>query len=68
MHLAVTERTLLEEGAASTLRTLEARAVSLGLELVAEGVETPQQLEPVVAVGCSRVQGFLLGRPEPLPD
>lgn len=33
------------------------------IELVAEGVETPEHLERVRAVGCHRAQGWLLGRP-----
>ncbi|WP_370325074.1 EAL domain-containing protein [Euzebya sp.] len=41
--------------------TSMARALDLGV--VAEGVETAAQLETVAALGCDRVQGFLLGRP-----
>jgi len=32
---------------------------------VAEGVETPEQLELLERLGCARAQGFLLGAPEP---
>ncbi len=35
----------------------------LGLEVVAEGVETQQQLEALRHQGCDVVQGYLLGRP-----
>jgi diguanylate cyclase (GGDEF)-like protein/PAS domain S-box-containing protein len=38
----------------------------LGLPLVAEGVETPGQLEALRALGCRYGQGFHLGRPGPL--
>ena len=38
----------------------------LGLEVVAEGVETDQQLELLKGYHCDYVQGFLLGRPMPL--
>lgn len=35
----------------------------LKLEVVAEGVETEQQLSCLYAAGCRTVQGYLLGRP-----
>ena len=38
---------------------------ALGLDVVAEGVERPAQLELVRALGCDTAQGFLLGRPAP---
>ena len=38
---------------------------SLGMEVVAEGVETASQLERVREAGCQFVQGYLLGRPMP---
>jgi diguanylate cyclase (GGDEF)-like protein len=41
-------------------------ASSMGIETVAEGVETPEQYQRVVAAGCDHVQGFLFGRPMPL--
>ncbi|MBX3524624.1 MAG: EAL domain-containing protein [Rhodoblastus sp.] len=36
---------------------------SLGLEVVAEGVETSKHLQGLRDVGCEIVQGYLLGRP-----
>ena len=38
----------------------------LGLEVLAEGVETPVQLDMLRALGCETVQGYLLGRPVPV--
>ncbi|MBO9882803.1 EAL domain-containing protein [Xanthomonas sp. D-109] len=38
----------------------------LGLDVVAEGVETEAQLRWLRAHGCGGVQGYLLGRPAPL--
>ncbi|WP_312487560.1 EAL domain-containing protein [Sphingomonas sp.] len=36
---------------------------SLNIPIVAEGVETEQQLAALQALGCEQVQGFLIGRP-----
>jgi diguanylate cyclase (GGDEF)-like protein/PAS domain S-box-containing protein len=38
---------------------------SLGLLVVAEGVETPLQLARLREVGCDRGQGYVFGRPRP---
>ena len=38
-------------------------AHSLGMQVVAEGVETQEQLNILAAQGCDLVQGFLLGKP-----
>jgi diguanylate cyclase (GGDEF)-like protein len=35
----------------------------LRMRIVAEGVETPEQLQVLRALGCDRIQGYLLGRP-----
>ena len=38
---------------------------TLGLRVVAEGVEEEDQLTALIAMGCRYVQGYHLGRPEP---
>ncbi len=39
---------------------------TLGLEVVAEGVEDAEQLAELVALGCPLLQGFHCGRPAPV--
>lgn len=43
-------------------------ARSLGLRLVAEGVETRAQLDFLRRRGCDEFQGFLYSEPVPLAD
>jgi diguanylate cyclase (GGDEF)-like protein/PAS domain S-box-containing protein len=43
-------------------------AGALGMETVAEGVETPAQRAFLIERGCTLAQGFLLGRPAPARD
>ncbi|MDI3490591.1 MAG: hypothetical protein PWP11_1868 [Thauera sp.] len=40
----------------------------LGMGVVAEGVETPEQAERLRALGCKEVQGYLYARPMPLDE
>ncbi len=51
---------------ASICRALLSLGHSMGLTIIAEGVETPGQLDWLAAHGCDQVQGYLLGRPAPL--
>jgi len=50
------------------IETIITMAQGLGLEVIAEGVETIEQLEFLRARGCDHVQGFLFSRPVPLPQ
>lgn len=54
--------------AVSIARTIVALARGLGLETIAEGVETEAQAATLKALGVDVGQGFLFGRPLPAAD
>ncbi len=41
---------------------------ALGLDVLAEGVETPAHLKALAAAGCHKFQGYLFSRPVPAED
>ena len=47
------------------VKAIIAMAHSLRLKVVAEGVETQEQLDFLCDHGCDAIQGFLVGRPMP---
>ena len=52
--------------AREVFRAVVSMGHSLGMQVVAEGIEGRDQLAIVRASGCDRAQGFLLGTPRPL--
>jgi diguanylate cyclase (GGDEF)-like protein/PAS domain S-box-containing protein len=55
-----------DPAAAAMVAAIIAMAAALGCSVVAEGVETTEQLAMLAALGCDEVQGYLLGRPASL--
>lgn len=53
------------ESAMMMVKTILQLARNLGLGLIAEGIETEEQLAALVSLGCERGQGFHLGLPQP---
>ncbi|PKO37528.1 MAG: diguanylate cyclase [Betaproteobacteria bacterium HGW-Betaproteobacteria-6] len=43
-------------------------AHKLGLEVVAEGVETEAQLKFLLSIGCEKIQGYLISKPLPAEE
>jgi diguanylate cyclase (GGDEF)-like protein/PAS domain S-box-containing protein len=62
-------RKIAEDGdAAAIVRSLIVLAHNLGLEVIAEGVETQAQAEFLRREACEEAQGFLYGKPMPAAD
>ena len=55
-------------GSAAVVRAVVAMADSLGLEVIAEGIETPAQRKVLMALGCKKGQGFLFGPGRPAAE
>ncbi|HVT99597.1 MAG TPA: bifunctional diguanylate cyclase/phosphodiesterase, partial [Acidobacteriaceae bacterium] len=53
---------------AAIITAIVALGRALGLKIVAEGVETREQQEFLKRLGCTSLQGFLLGRPMPADE
>ena len=56
------------EPADRVIQAIVSMARGIGLEIVAEGIETEPQRSRVIELGCDRLQGFLLGRPVPAAE
>ncbi|MCK9861889.1 EAL domain-containing protein [Paenibacillus sp. ATY16] len=59
------KRSASHDGYLGTLRSLSALADQLGASLLAEGVETKQDLARAIQAGVRYVQGFLFAKAEP---
>jgi EAL domain-containing protein (putative c-di-GMP-specific phosphodiesterase class I) len=54
--------------ALAVVKAVVSLAHALGLEVVAEGVETEHQRDVLVQLQCEQLQGFLFARPMPAAD
>jgi diguanylate cyclase len=58
-------RITLDRKSAAITRSIVALGAELGIDVIAEGVETEEQLQMLIDLDCPRAQGYLLGRPMP---
>jgi EAL domain-containing protein (putative c-di-GMP-specific phosphodiesterase class I) len=54
-----------DKDSAVIVRATVALAHELDMKVIAEGVETAEQLDMLLAIGCVNMQGYLIGRPMP---
>jgi len=57
-----------DQNDAAIVQTIIAMANTLGLSIIAEGVETEEQYEFLLSRGCLTYQGYLFGKPVPLDE
>ncbi|HWJ99363.1 MAG TPA: EAL domain-containing protein [Xanthobacteraceae bacterium] len=57
-----------KEDAVAIVQTIVQLGTSLGMKVIAEGVETREQFEILKKEGCTEVQGFLFSRPKPIGE
>jgi diguanylate cyclase (GGDEF)-like protein/PAS domain S-box-containing protein len=58
-------REIVDSETPPTVQAIVALGRGLGMNVIAEGVETPEQLRVLRRIGCDEGQGYLLGRPAP---
>ncbi|GLY31801.1 EAL domain-containing protein [Kineosporia sp. NBRC 101731] len=57
-----------DPGAQALVQLMVTAAHAFHLDVVAEGVETQEQLDRLAGIGCELAQGYYLGRPKPARD
>jgi EAL domain-containing protein (putative c-di-GMP-specific phosphodiesterase class I)/ActR/RegA family two-component response regulator len=57
VHTQPTKQTLV--------RTMIAMCREMGMQVVAEGIETPEERDAIVEAGCDLLQGYLFAKPGP---
>lgn len=61
-------RDILTDHNAAIAKMILMLAASLGLSVIAEGVETREQMELLAALGCNEYQGYLFSHPLPIQE
>ena len=57
-----------DDASAAVIGAIADMATRLGIKLVAEGVETDEQIEMLTSLGSPRLQGYRFAKPRPVAD
>jgi diguanylate cyclase (GGDEF)-like protein len=68
LDLSLVQGGLKRDTSLAVVRSIGDLASRWGASVVAEGVETPEQLRLIRRLGLTAAQGFLVGPPRPAPD
>jgi diguanylate cyclase (GGDEF)-like protein len=68
VDLGLVQRSPTSAASSAVIESVVALASRTGALVVGEGVEETAQLAKLGALGVSAAQGYLLGRPEPMPE
>ena len=52
---------------AKLIRSMNALGLEMGLSVIAEGVETREERDALIELGCDLLQGYLFARPNAVP-
>ncbi|MCR5059734.1 MAG: EAL domain-containing protein [Saccharofermentans sp.] len=58
----------LNEKSKAIMRSLVSMAKDIGIQTLAEGVETEEEVEFLKEIGCGRLQGYFFGKPMPIEE
>ncbi|MFT5531661.1 MAG: diguanylate cyclase (GGDEF)-like protein [Candidatus Poriferisodalaceae bacterium] len=66
IHQTLVHGVVSDDDDREAVRAILSMAAALGLDVIAEGVETVEQRHVLLELGCKRAQGFLFAAPGPI--
>ena len=65
---AISRKVTVLSGEGVIAKTIIAMSASLGMDVIAEGVETTTQLDMLLEHGCNNIQGYYFSKPLPASE